>query len=155
MNHKLPTAFLAFAFLFLAVAAWSQSESHKMLKADELKWEDVPSLPPGAKVAVLEGPLDGKGPIAFRIKLPANYDIPAHWHPTTEHVTVLSGTLNLGLGNKLDKNKTSPLPVGGFGIMPAKMHHFAWTKEETVLQVHSTGPWKFNYINPADEPKKK
>jgi len=155
MRQKIASLYFAFTLLLIGGIAWPQSESHKMVNPDELKWQDVPSLPPGAKVAVLEGPLDGKGPIAFRIKLPANYDIPAHWHPTTEHVTVLSGTLNLGLGDKLDKNKTSPLPAGGFAIMPAKMHHFAWTKEETVLQVHAAGPWKFNYVNPADAPKKK
>ena len=153
MTQKLAAFYLFLAFSLFGTTALAQTESHKMVKPDDLKWADVPSLPPGAKVAVLEGPLDGKGPVAFRIKLPANYDIPAHWHPTTEHVTVLSGTLNLGTGDKLDKNKTSPLPTGGFAIMPAKMHHFAWTKEETVLQVHATGPWKFNYVNPADAPK--
>jgi len=102
VRQKFTSLYFALALLLIGAIAWSQSESHKMIKPDDLKWADVASMPPGAKIAVIEGPLDGKGPIAFRIKLPANYDIPAHWHPTTEHVTVLSGTLNLGLGDKLD-----------------------------------------------------
>jgi quercetin dioxygenase-like cupin family protein len=155
MRHKLAAFSLALALLCLSSAGLAEPEAHKMLPPDEVKWADVPSLPPGAKLAVLEGPLDKKTPIAFRIKLPANYKIPAHWHPTTEHVTVLSGSLNLGTGDKFDQNKTSPLPAGGFAIMPAKMHHFAWTKEETILQVHATGPWQVNYVNASDSPKTK
>ena len=43
-----------------APAAWAQSGGHGHLMAtpDELKWADVPSLPAGAKVAVIEGPLN-------------------------------------------------------------------------------------------------
>jgi quercetin dioxygenase-like cupin family protein len=154
MTPKFAACFFILALLLLGTTAWPQSEHHKMIKADELKWEDVPAMP-GAKLVVLEGALDKQAPLTFRIKFPANFRIQAHWHPTTEHVTVLSGTLNLGTGDKLDKSKTSPLPAGGFAIMPEKMHHFAWTSEETTLQVHATGPWTVNYVNPADTPKKK
>jgi quercetin dioxygenase-like cupin family protein len=155
MTQKLASFFLALVLLFVGGAAFADSDGHKMFKPDDLKWADIPSLPPGAKITVIEGPLDKNSPITFRIKFPANYQVPAHWHPTTEHVTVLSGTLNLGTGDKLDQAKTSPLGAGGFAIMPAKMHHFAWTKEETVVQVHGTGPWSLNYVNPGDAPKKK
>jgi hypothetical protein len=154
VTHKRTACYLFLALIFLAASVSAQSEHHKMIKADELKWVDVPAMP-GAKMSVLEGSVDKQGPLTFRIKFPANFDIAAHWHPTTEHVTVLSGTLNLGTGDKLDKSKTSPLPAGGFAIMPAKMHHFAWMSEETTLQVHANGPWKVNYVNPADAPKKK
>jgi len=154
VKQKFATLNCVLALLFIAGIAWAQSESHMMVKPGDLKWADVPALP-GAKIAVIEGPLDKEAPITFRIKFPADYKIPAHWHPTTEHVTVISGTMNLGTGDKLDLAKTSPLPVGGFAIMPAKMHHFGWTKEETVVQVHGTGPWAINFVDPADAPKKK
>ena len=39
--------------------------------------------------------------------------------------------------------------------MQPKMNHFAWTKEETILQVHGVGPWAVNYVDPADDPRKK
>ena len=121
----------------------------------DLKWEDVPILPPGAKVAIIEGPLDQAAPFILRFKFPANYKVPAHWHPAVEHVTVLSGTLHMGTGDKLDTKKTHAVPAGGVVIIPAKTNHFGWTKEATVVQVHGVGPWGITYVDPADDPRKK
>ena len=39
--------------------------------------------------------------------------------------------------------------------MPPKMNQFAWTGQETVIQLHGTGPWGITYVNPADDPSKK
>jgi anti-sigma factor ChrR (cupin superfamily) len=82
--------------------------AHRMLSPGDLKWVDVPSLPPGAKLAVIEGPLNEAVPFTFRLQLPANYQIPAHWHAAVERVTVISGTLNMGVGDKLERSKTKP-----------------------------------------------
>jgi hypothetical protein len=131
------------------------AEDHVMVTPNDLKWADVPSLPPGAKVAVIEGPLDQATPFTIRLQLPADYKIPAHWHPAIEHVTVLSGTFNLGMGDKLDPTKTTALAAGSMAIMQPKTNHFAWTKEATIVQVHGVGPWAVNYVNPADDPRKK
>jgi quercetin dioxygenase-like cupin family protein len=68
--------------------------------------------PPGAKIAVIEGPPTEAVPFTFRLRFPADYKIPAHWHPAIEHVTVISGTFNLGAGGKLDPAKTTPLSTG-------------------------------------------
>ena len=139
----------------VSAPAWSQmTEGHAMVKPPELKWTDTP-LVKGAKVAVIEGPLDQAVPFTFRFKLPANAKIPAHWHTSIEHVTVLSGTFNVGMGDKLDQKKTKPLPVGSVAIMQPKTAHFAWTDKETILQVHGVGPWTVNFVNPADDPRKK
>lgn len=138
-----------------APAGWTQSGTHMMVTPDELKWTDVPSLPAGAKLAVIEGPLNEAVPFTFRLKFPANYLIPAHWHPAIEHVTVIAGTFNMGTGDKLDRSTTKALFAGGVAIMQPKTNHFAWTKEETIIQVHGVGPWAINYVNPADDPRKK
>jgi hypothetical protein len=61
-----------------APAAWAQSATHTMVTPDELIWTDMPSLPAGAKLALIEGPLNEAAPFTFRLKLPANYQIPAH-----------------------------------------------------------------------------
>ena len=95
-----------------------------MVTPDELKWMDPPSLPPGAKLAVIQGPIDQATPFIIRVKFPADYKVPAHWHPATEHVTVLSGTFHMGLGDKLDPSKTTALSAGSLSIMPAKTNHF-------------------------------
>jgi quercetin dioxygenase-like cupin family protein len=138
-----------------APAAWCQPGTHVMITPDELKWTDVPSLPAGAKVAVIEGPLSEAVPFTFRLKFPANYQIPAHWHPAIEHVTVISGVLNMGMGDKLDRSGTKALSAGSAAIMPPKSNHFVWNDGETVVQIHGVGPWSINYINPADDPRKK
>lgn len=132
----------------------AQSAPHMMVSPGELKWGDVPSLPPGVKIAVIEGPLTEAVPITFRLKFPADYKLPAHWHPGVEHVTVVSGTFNMGTGDKLDAAKTSPLSAGSVAIMQPKTQHFAWTKDETIVQVHGIGPWGITYVNPADDPRK-
>jgi len=126
-----------------------------MVMPDELIWTDMPTLPPGAKLAVIEGPLNEPVPFIFRLKLPANYQIPAHWHPWTEHVTVISGTLNMGTGDRLDRSKTTALSTGAVAIMQPKTNHFSWTDEETIVQIHGVGPLVINYVNPADDPRKK
>src|SRR5262245_50253149 len=136
-------------------ASWAQMSEHRMITASDLKWEDVPSLPPGAKIAVIEGPMNEAVPFTIRLKFPANYNIPAHWHPAVERVTVLSGTFNMGVGDKLDPQKTMPLGPGDMMIMQPQTNHFAWTKEEVVVQLNGTGPWGITYINPADDPRKK
>ena len=136
-------------------ASWAQMGGHRMITANDLKWDDVPSLPPGAKIAVIEGPMNEAVPFTVRLKFPANYSIPAHWHPAVERVTVLSGTFHMGVGDKLDPQKTMPLQPGDLMIMQPQTHHFAWTKEEVVVQLNGTGPWGITYINPADDPRKK
>ena len=131
------------------------AENHVMMEPKDLTWDDVAALPPGAKVAVIEGPLEQATPFTVRFKLPADYKIPAHWHPAIEHVTVLSGTFNMGVGDKLDATKTKALSAGSVAIMPPKTNHFAWTKEETIVQVHGVGPWGITYVEPAEDPRKK
>jgi quercetin dioxygenase-like cupin family protein len=147
------------ALLTLACAgaptSGAQTGAHIMVAPTDLKWADVPSLPPGGKIAVIEGPLNEAVPFTLRLKLPADYEIPAHWHPAIEHVTVLSGTFNMGMGDRLDAAKTKPLSAGSVAVMPPRTNHFAWTKEETIIQVHGVGPWAITYVNPADDPRKK
>jgi len=120
-----------------------------------LKWSPAPAaFPKGAQITVLSGDPNNTGPFVIRLKLPANYAVPAHQHPTTENVTVLSGTLYAGMGDKLDRSASKPLAAGGFAGLPAQMNHFAWTKAPTTIQVEAEGPVAMTYVNPADDPSK-
>ncbi len=149
--------------LFLAIPFVIQAQenemgehkpTHIMHVPQDLKWVDGPaSLPKGVKVAVLEGDLTKSGPFTFRAKFPANYKIPPHFHPGVEHVTVISGTFYMGLGDEFDEGTATKLPQGGFAAMEIGTHHFAFTKEETEVQVHSIGPWGITYVNSADDPR--
>src|SRR5207244_2035645 len=156
MKMTLVAALLALTIGCLGASpAWAQAAAHIMVSPADLKWADVPSLPPGAKISVIEGPPTEAVPFTFRLRFPADYKIPAHWHPAIEHVTVISGTFNLGDGDKLDPAKTTPLSTGSVAIMQSKSNHFGWTKEETIVQIHGVGPWAITYVNPPDDPRKK
>jgi hypothetical protein len=69
--------------------------------------------------------------------MPANYKIPAHNHPTTEYVTVLSGDFHIGWETNLTPKKGNFLHVGGFAEASAKMNHYAWSARETVVLLQS------------------
>ena len=122
----------------------------------EVKWGSGPgSLPPGAQFAVLEGDPAKEGLFTMRLRLPDGYQIAPHYHSGVEHVTVLAGTFNVGVGDRFDKAATKAMPAGTFGYWPPPMRHFAWAQGETILQLHGVGPWTITYVNPADDPRKK
>ncbi len=57
------------------------------------------------RLAVISGDPSKDGLYVVRLKMPANYKIPAHNHPTAEYVTVVSGDFHIGMGDKLDPDK--------------------------------------------------
>jgi quercetin dioxygenase-like cupin family protein len=111
-----PLSLVRLSTLALALAPFGPTAARDPSRADhiivlpaDLKWEDSKATP-GAKVAVIEGPPNEAVPFTFRVKLPADFKVPAHWHPALEHVTVLSGTYIFGTGDKFDNEKTKALP---------------------------------------------
>ena len=119
-----------------------------------IEWKDgPPSLPPGARFAVLEGDPTKEGPFTMRLSLPDGFRIPPHWHPKTERVTVISGTFNMGMGSQFRTEGANRMTAGTYGYWEAGLHHFAWSEGETVVQLHGIGPWQINYVNPDDDPR--
>jgi quercetin dioxygenase-like cupin family protein len=136
--------------------AQDHEEEFALVRPDDVKWRDGPSsLPSGSKIAVLEGDPMKEGPFVIRLRLPDGYRIPPHTHPKTERLTVISGTFNIGMGDKLDTREGRTMPAGSFGYWGAGMKHFVWAKGETVVQLHGTGPWSIRYVNPSDDPRNK
>jgi len=130
------------------------SEQHVVLNAADLKWGDAPpGLPPGAKLAVLAGDPNKKGLFTVRLQTPAGYKVPPHTHPTSEHITVISGTFNTGTGDKFDEAAGKEMGAGGYMVMPPGMKHYAWTPAEAIIQVQGMGPFVIKYVNPADDPR--
>jgi len=122
----------------------------------DITWTDgPPSLPAGCKFALLSGDPKKEGLFVMRLKVPADYKIMPHTHPADEHVTVLSGALNISMGDTFDPMKAKSLPTGSYAMLPGRTNHFAFFKEETVLQLNNIGPWDIVYANPADDPRKK
>ena len=127
--------------------------THQATTPDAIKWAP---FAPGIQVAAISGsPVQEGAPFVIRLKLADGARIPPHWHPTDEHVTVLSGTFFAGMGEKFDTSAGHALPAGSYALMPKEMRHFAWAKGETIVQVHGIGPFKIIWVNPADDPTKK
>jgi hypothetical protein len=123
---------------------------------DQVSWGPAPPvLPPGAKLAVLEGNPAEAGPFTMRLLLPDRYRIPPHYHPVIEHVTVLKGAFKVGMGEKYDPSAMTRLPAGTFAALQPGTRHFAEAQGETVLQLHGVGPWGLTYVNPADDPRQR
>jgi len=150
---------LAVAIPFASATAQSGTEQMSSAKMGShspanIEWKaGPPSLPAGAKMAVLEGDPTKEGPFVMRLRAPAGYHIPPHTHPQTERVTVISGTMFLAMGENLDRSAAKTLPAGTYSFWPAGMKHTAWFEDGTVIQIHGTGPWQISYLNPADDPR--
>jgi quercetin dioxygenase-like cupin family protein len=144
---------------FTSSATWADSHAKRpsfiSVKASELKWTDAPSVGPGAKISVIEGDLKAAEPFIFRLKVPVNSKLGVHTHPTFERVTVISGSLYFAIGDKYEPAKAEEYTPGDAFIVPPGMPMFGYTKMETVVQIHGTGPWGIHFHNPADDPRKK
>jgi len=146
---------LLLSVLFAVPAAVYADAEQVFVNSNELKWMDAPpSVPKGAKLAVLYGDPGKSGPFVMRIMAPAGYKIPPHWHSQTENLTIISGALYLGAGDTMDMTHAHALKAGGYHYLPAKAHHYAFTKTATGIQVNGDGPFDINYINEKDDPQK-
>jgi quercetin dioxygenase-like cupin family protein len=127
---------------------------HLVYSPEKIEWrEGPPSFEPGARMAVLEGDPNAAGVFTMRFRVPDGFRIAPHWHPNVERVTVLSGTLRLGSGDKMSPEATMALGPGSYTSMPPGMRHFAIAEGDTVIQLTSIGPWQINYVNREDDPR--
>jgi quercetin dioxygenase-like cupin family protein len=122
--------------------------AHKIVHFGDLKWTPIIK---GCDLAAVDGDPSADGaPFVIRIRCADGTKIPAHWHPTDENVTVLKGTFLVGMGETFDESKVQTMNVGNFVVMPKDARHYATVKGETIVQVHGLGPFKNNWVNPAD-----
>src|SRR3979411_342305 len=150
-------SFLVVVLFAASLFAAQPSLAQNAFTPDQVKFGPAPPfLPPGAQLAVLEGdPMASSGDFTIRLKLPDGYKVAPHTHPNRENVTVISGTLKVGMGDQFDASKMAAFNAGSFAYLDPSMHHYAAASGETVIQIHGTSPVKFNYINPADDPSLK
>ena len=134
-----------------AKPAAATASAHVTVAAAELQWTPMFL---GLERAVISGDPDKPGPFVMRLRAMKGASVPAHWHPTDENITVLTGTLKLGVGDKLDLKALHALNAGTYSFMPKNMRHFGTFSPGSVLQVHGMGPFVLNFVNPADDPSK-
>lgn len=96
------------------MSAGGPPAEHVMLAPSAIKWGDAPPmLPAGARAAVISGDPMQAQPFVVRLQVPAGYRIARHWHPTTENLTVLSGTVAIGMGEKSTSRQSRICPPAG------------------------------------------
>jgi quercetin dioxygenase-like cupin family protein len=132
--------------LFLIASPEANAPPLRFTLAD-IVWKDgLPTMPPGTKMAVLEGNPKEAALFTLRVKLPAGFVLKPHTHPGDERVTVISGTAHVGYGVAFDKAKSQTFPAGSFYVTRAGTPHFLWSDEEVVLQLNNMGPWKVDPV---------
>lgn len=152
---NLKAATCASALFFTLTPASAQQHQHVMANPGDVTWKDgPPSLPKGAQMSVLYGDPTKDGIFVMRLKLPANYRIPAHTHPVDEVVTVVSGAFTIGMGANADPGQMKTIDAGGVIAMSPGTPHNVQIDQETVVQLSTRGPWGIAYVNPADDPRK-
>jgi uncharacterized protein (TIGR02246 family) len=114
--------------------------------ASALTWGDLtaPGFAPGAKIAVLHGDPGGPGGFVLRLQFPDGYQIPVHWHPTGENVTVVSGNVALGMGNAVDASAMHAYGPGDFVYLPPNQPHFGHAHGAAIVQINGRGPFAIN-----------
>jgi quercetin dioxygenase-like cupin family protein len=140
--------------LSLCAATIATGAARAQVMPVDLKWGPAPpGLPAGAQLAVLSGDPVKEGMFTIRLKFPAGYAVPAHHHSAPELVTVMDGSMSLGMGDTADKAKAANLGVGGYIAMSPNMNHYAFTDGGATVQITSHGPFQIVYVNPADDPR--
>jgi len=146
---------IAVALGILANAAIAQGANEGFVNPKDIKWGPAPpSIPKGAKIAVLQGDPGKAGPFVMRLMVPAGYKIPPHWHTQDESLTVISGSFYFGKGDKAETSKAPIITAGAFHYLSGKDHHYLVAKTESVIQINGNGPFDITYINAEDDPQK-
>jgi quercetin dioxygenase-like cupin family protein len=144
-------------FLAIPLLLLSSSAEAKSRHAAGLKWmPGPPGLPAGSTFAVVSGDPTKDGMFTVRVKLPANYAVPPHHHPTDEKVSVKSGgPLSYGMGDKADMSNAGTLNPGYHVVMPASQNHWISNTDPVEIEVTAQGPFAITYADPKDDPRNK
>jgi hypothetical protein len=81
--------------------------------------------------------------------------VPPHQHPVDEHITVVSGTWYLGVGEWFDSTALRELKAGAYAFAPAGTMMFGYSPDGAVVQVHGIGPFHIHWrdgVRLLDEP---
>ncbi|MCM4166349.1 hypothetical protein KCTC52924_03282 [Arenibacter antarcticus] len=113
------------------VANEMESSMVKTHEDKDLQWGPCPSfMPEGCTIAVLHGDPSKKNVDVF-FKVPANYEIPAHWHNSAERMVLVSGELRV----TYEGEKEQIMKVGSYAYGPTTKSHTAkcGSKDPCVL----------------------
>src|SRR5437763_14710153 len=147
------TVLIAALFAASVLNAQTPPDAPIALTPDAMVWTDGPStLPPGSKMAVLEGNPKTDGMFTMRVRIPAGSAIPPHWHPRQERVTILSGAVDLGFGSVANAGNVTRYRAGSFYVNPPRVMHYLFFPEATEMQMTGVGPWELQSTDISAKP---
>ena len=101
-----------------------------------LKWAPCPPIfPKGCELTVLHGD-PATGPSDVFLRAPSDYNFPAHWHTSAEHIVIVAGLVHVTYAG----GKTVELPLGAYGLVPGKAGHKAHCAGACVMFIHFDSP---------------
>jgi quercetin dioxygenase-like cupin family protein len=128
----------------------------KSVLPEDIEWKPFAAFPASARLAILVGQPLEPGPYVIRVKVPTGVRLMPHQHPEDRIYTVMSGVFYIGLGKTFDGDKVQAFPPGSVIVLPGNTPHFHWAKSgEYITQVTAIGPLGLEYLNPADDPRKR
>ncbi|MEP6850119.1 MAG: cupin domain-containing protein [Acidobacteriota bacterium] len=141
LNAFLLTLFLAFCFVPVK-AQLKNTDGFSIVPLDKMTSEKG--------VEKVWGDMDVAGqPFIIRIHADAGYMIMPHVHPFDENITIVQGSWAFAMGSRFDMSALQLIEVGGFGFGPKNMAHFAYSKTESIVQVHGIGPFSSKLVDPV------
>jgi quercetin dioxygenase-like cupin family protein len=149
---KLILFFFIIELIFTGVYSQDKPSGTIQIKPTQIIWSDAPSpMPVGSKMAVLEGNPKQDGIFTMRVMIPPYIKIPVHIHPYDERVTVISGAVYVGFGEKLDTTIADKFIEGCYYVNPVNSHHYVFTGSEgVIIQITGMGPWSITYIEDSE-----
>lgn len=145
---NLRSLFAAVLILGLPAIASASAPAPTIVLPSQIQWMPATMMGPGVEVAMLAGNPMQKGPYVVRLRLADGTKLGPHFHGDTERVTVISGTLLVGLGDTMNVSQMTALPAGSYCVIPAGVHHYAMAQGQTVLQLDGNGPMTMTAVKP-------
>jgi quercetin dioxygenase-like cupin family protein len=136
-----------------AKTTWDAPVTMKIIQANEVSFQDTRGLmPPGAKMAMLEGDPALAQTYTIRVKVPKGFKMPVHAHSNGERMTVLSGNVKVAMGDRWSEQALKPMKSPAIALFPRDQMHYAEVIEDAVIQLAGVGPYDIKYANPAEDP---
>src|SRR4051812_21276755 len=119
----------------------------------QLKFNRNPAT--GSEIAVVLGNPREAGPFVMRVRYPEGMKSMPHSHPGDTQVTVISGVMRYAEGEKFDESKFKDYPAGSFFVIPANVPHYETAVAPMEFQAQGTGPMRFIFVDPRNDPANK
>jgi hypothetical protein len=71
--------------------------------------------------------------VVQRVKLPPNYQVPPHTHPYAETVTLISGSVGFGMGEKFDNKGALATPGTLFAVGASRVSSSSSIRSKSLI----------------------